>query len=126
MDFGRTKRFIKKTLPKHWVEVISVAGGYRAAAPSAPKACRFAGDDPSVLQCCIAYNQYGGYCLPLASIHRPAPTMILSGLVHEPDTIRCIIARLLVRAMSSTRVPTSVTFYPHCHALSCRCQALGI
>ena len=92
MAFGRTKRIIKKTIPKQLVEAISVARGDRAAAPLAPKACRFAGDDPSVLQCCIAYNEYGGYCVPLASVHRPACTVILSGLVHEPETIRFIIA----------------------------------
>ncbi len=41
----------------------------------------------SVLQCCVSYNKYGGYCLPLSSLHRPAAQKILSGDVWEPDTI---------------------------------------
>jgi FkbM family methyltransferase len=92
MGFVRTKRLIKKTLPKQLVEAISVVRGKRIAALPSPNACRFAGDDPSVLQCCIAYNEFGGYCVPLASVHRPACTMILCGLVHEIETIRFIVS----------------------------------
>jgi FkbM family methyltransferase len=42
------------------------------------------------LQCRVAYNQYGGYCMPLSSIHRPAARSILSGAVWEPETIKFI------------------------------------
>jgi len=49
-------------------------------------------DYNSVLQCCIAYNQYGGYCVPLSSIHRPAVQKILSGDVYEPRTIEFIMS----------------------------------
>jgi FkbM family methyltransferase len=49
-------------------------------------------DAPEVLQCCIAYNKYGGYCLPLSSIHRPAPRKILSGQVYEPRTIEFLMS----------------------------------
>jgi len=41
----------------------------------------------SVLQCCIAYNKYGGFCVPLSSNHRPAAQKILSGDIYEPNTI---------------------------------------
>lgn len=41
----------------------------------------------SILKCRIAYNKYGGYCIPESCLHRPAAGMVLSGGVHEPDTI---------------------------------------
>jgi FkbM family methyltransferase len=41
-----------------------------------------------VLQCCIAYNEHGGYCVPLSSRHRRAAQMVLSGRVYEVETIR--------------------------------------
>jgi hypothetical protein len=44
-------------------------------------------DNESVLQCYIAYNQYGGYCVPQSSHHRPAAQRILSGTLWEPKTI---------------------------------------
>ena len=40
-----------------------------------------------VLQCRVAYNRYGGYCVPQSSSHRPAARTVLSGDVWEPDTI---------------------------------------
>ena len=47
----------------------------------------------SVLQCCIAYNKYGGYCVPLSSKHRPAAYEILSGYVWEPEIIEFLMSR---------------------------------
>jgi FkbM family methyltransferase len=47
-------------------------------------------DTESILQCRIVYNEYGGYCVPLSSHHRPATQTILSGEVWEPDTINYI------------------------------------
>lgn len=41
----------------------------------------------STLQCSIAYNLYGGYCVPKSSSHRPAAQTILSYNVWEPKTI---------------------------------------
>lgn len=55
-----------------------------------PKIYRFQNDDFSVLNCIIAYNMYGGYCIPLSSIHRPVCKRILIGDVYEPDTINYI------------------------------------
>jgi FkbM family methyltransferase len=45
------------------------------------------GLDPGVLHCTVAYNKYGGYCLPLSSLHRPAAQAILAGDIWEPETI---------------------------------------
>jgi FkbM family methyltransferase len=47
----------------------------------------------SVLQCCIAYNKYGGYCVPLSSKHRPAAEDILSGEVWEEEIIEFLMSR---------------------------------
>ncbi len=52
-----------------------------------PVVTRYSGNAESVLQCSISYNEHGGYCVPLSSIHRPATQNILSGKVWEPDTI---------------------------------------
>ena len=41
----------------------------------------------SLLRCEIAYNQYGGYCVPRSCHHRHAVQAILAGEVYEPDTI---------------------------------------
>lgn len=45
-----------------------------------------------VLHCCIAYNKYGGYCVPLSSKHRPAARCIMRGKVFERETIRYVTA----------------------------------
>lgn len=55
-----------------------------------PLNTRYSGEVQSVLQCCIAYNAYGGYCVPLSSRHRPAAQKVLSGKVYEPATIEYI------------------------------------
>lgn len=44
-----------------------------------------------VLNCSIAYNQYGAYCVPNSSKHRPAAKKILSGDIWEPLTIEYIV-----------------------------------
>jgi len=45
---------------------------------------------PEVLQCEVAYNKYGGYCVPLSSKGRPAVKRILASRVYEPDTLNFI------------------------------------
>ena len=52
-----------------------------------PLTATYQGDNASVLRCCVSYNKYGGYCVPLSSLHRPAAKRIMSGNVWEPDTI---------------------------------------
>ncbi len=44
-----------------------------------------------VLKCKVAYNKYGGYCVPLSSHHRHAAQKVLSNDVYEPQTIEYII-----------------------------------
>ena len=44
-----------------------------------------------VLQCDIAYNMFGGYCVPVSSRHRYAAQVILRGNVFEPETIDFIV-----------------------------------
>jgi len=46
--------------------------------------------ESTTLQCCISYNEHGGYCVPLSSRHRPATQKILSKEVWEPQTINYI------------------------------------
>ncbi|MEM6692168.1 MAG: FkbM family methyltransferase [Planctomycetota bacterium] len=52
-----------------------------------PRQTRYSGGQDGILDCCVAYNQYGGYCVPLSAIKRPAVQKILEGEVYEPDTI---------------------------------------
>jgi FkbM family methyltransferase len=42
---------------------------------------------PSALQCVVASNEFGSYCVPKASLHRPAAQAILRGKVWEPETV---------------------------------------
>lgn len=56
-----------------------------------PVATQYTGDAESVLQCCIAYNKYGGYCVPLSSLHRPATQKILLGEVWEHKTLEFML-----------------------------------
>ena len=52
-----------------------------------PRVTKYIGLDSDVIQCCVAYNRHGGYCVPLACIQRPAVQAILAGSVWEPETI---------------------------------------
>lgn len=45
---------------------------------------------PGALSAVIAYNEYGGYCLPRSSLHRPACQAVMRGKVWEHDTIKFI------------------------------------
>lgn len=42
---------------------------------------------PSALPCVLASNEFGSYCVPRASLRRPAAQAILRGKVWEPETI---------------------------------------
>jgi FkbM family methyltransferase len=45
---------------------------------------------PGTLDCCVAYNELGGYCIPTESIDRPSSQRIMGGGVWEPDTLALI------------------------------------
>ena len=42
------------------------------------------------LACCVAYNELGGYCVPLRSVARPSAQRIMRGEVWEPETLALI------------------------------------
>lgn len=46
----------------------------------------------AALKCFIAYNKYGGYCVPESSRHRPAAQKVIANDVYEPETIEFIIS----------------------------------
>ncbi len=55
------------------------------------KYSRSLNEDKDVLNGMIAYNEYGGYCIPVLSHHRSAVQKILKGKVHEQETISYMI-----------------------------------
>ena len=46
--------------------------------------------DHNGLRCVFAENEYGTYCIPKSSVHRPAAQHVISGQVWEPDTLKFI------------------------------------
>jgi FkbM family methyltransferase len=80
------KNTIKKMLP---ASVIGLASTVirKSHHRNYPSVSRYTGSHDAVLQCCISYNQFGAYCVPLSSRHRPAAQKIFSGEVWEPKTI---------------------------------------
>jgi FkbM family methyltransferase len=42
------------------------------------------------LNCCVAYNRYGGYYVPISGLHRPAALRVLTGDVWEVPTLEFI------------------------------------
>lgn len=55
-----------------------------------PLYTRYPGVNPGTVDCRIAYNEHGGYCIPLSSFDRPAAQKIFRGKVYEHDTIKYI------------------------------------
>lgn len=49
-------------------------------------------DSLSALKCTVAYNRYGGYCVPLSALHRPSVKTVRAGEVYEPDTVAFMTA----------------------------------
>jgi len=45
-----------------------------------------------VLDCCIAYNEFGGFCVPLSTYRMGPEQRILRGGVWEPETVSFITA----------------------------------
>ena len=81
------KQLIKKVIPKSLHPLAR-----RIFQRSAPARKRYAGENKSVLQCCVAYNDFGGYCIPFSSKHRPSVQLVMSGGIWEPETIRYMTA----------------------------------
>jgi len=60
----------------------------------APRSASWQYDSGDVLQCCIAYNKYGGYCIPLDLRHGTIARMLFSGECSEEDTVRYLMSHL--------------------------------
>ena len=84
------KELIKKTLPSPLIRVARKATRAKISRKK-PLITSYSGEDFSVLQCCIAYNKYGGFCIPLKSYHRPAAQKVMSGKVYEQETIDYLV-----------------------------------
>ena len=83
------KRWIKKVVPR-----VILRAGRRSRVPDEQPLGDASRDvAEGVLRCRIAYNRYGGYCVPLSSQHRPAAQAVLGGGVYEPQTIEYLSAR---------------------------------
>lgn len=82
------KELIKRLLPTPLLQATRKMLHPEVSQRHSPLVSRYRGNAESVLQCCISYNKYGGYCVPLSSIHRPATQKILSGEVWEPETLQ--------------------------------------
>jgi FkbM family methyltransferase len=53
----------------------------------APRLKRYDKASERVLNCCVAYNKFGGYCVPLDAYHYPVAQTILRGEVWEPKLV---------------------------------------
>lgn len=86
------KSLIKSMIPKRVFPVAQRV--YWRLFDSSPRAglLKEQYDPASTLKCIVAYNKYGGYCVPESSRHRPAARRILSNDVYEPETIEFIIS----------------------------------
>lgn len=80
------KQLAKRILPNSILRLVQALRFKSPSRDSLPLV-DFQGHSDYVLQCCIAYNKYGGYCIPLSSRHRPAAKKILAGDIWEPETI---------------------------------------
>lgn len=80
------KKLLKTILPSPLIRFICAVTRYEAQRDT-PLATRYSGRDPSILQCYIAYNETGGFCVPVSSHHCGATQKIMWGKVYEEDTI---------------------------------------
>jgi len=83
------RRLILQLLPK------SIEGLYgELRKKKFPKFTKYKGTSDSVLQCIIAYNKYGGYCIPLSGYFHSAPQTIFKGNVWELETTKFIESKI--------------------------------
>jgi FkbM family methyltransferase len=59
-----------------------------------PRSIAWTGGPEGVLDCLVAYNEHGGFCIPRSSRHRPAAQDVMKGQVFEAETLDWIVARL--------------------------------
>jgi FkbM family methyltransferase len=89
-SMGRVERLAKSIIP---ASLHPLAGRlrFKLAPRSTPRFRAWRYKEWPVLQCDIAYNVLGGYCMPLSSRHRYAAQVVFRGDVYEPDTIDFIV-----------------------------------
>jgi FkbM family methyltransferase len=78
--------YIKKKV----IKGLSVFGVLQPRLRESPAIREYKKDSRDVLNAAIAYNQFGGYCVPRSSFHRYGTQRILSGEVFEEETIKYI------------------------------------
>lgn len=84
----RLSRVLKILLPRSVLGVLrSVVGTVVINRPLYPRP--FYGDKTS-LDAVIAYNEFGGYCIPHSCCHQPAAQAVLRGPCWEKETLRFI------------------------------------
>ena len=80
MQLGSVRRAVPVPIKRSLRRAIG-----RARVAAAP--LRRVSSDPATLDCLIGRNEYGAYCVPRSSRHRPAAQAILQRSVFEPDTL---------------------------------------
>src|SRR5262245_29594961 len=85
----RLKSVLKRMIPGSIAQA-SVRLRSRLGRRRRPRFTSARGASADVLQCCIAYNPLGGYCVPLSSRQRPAAQAILDGEIWERATLEIL------------------------------------
>jgi FkbM family methyltransferase len=94
--FHKIASVVKTAIPRHVRRRLQAARWRFALRRRATgKPFRFNVAEPQsrhVLNCCIAYNRHGAYCVPASGLHRPAALVVLAGDVWEEPTIDLIVS----------------------------------
>lgn len=80
------KRVVKALIAKS----LRPAAGDADGKPALRTTPRLREASNGALDCSIAYNEFGGYCVPASSLHRPCAQAILAGEVYERETLSAI------------------------------------
>lgn len=86
MVFHYVKRFVKARLPNPLLNLFQNKINSTTHLET-PRFTSLRNDGYGTLECCIAYTESGGFCVPLSSRHRPAAQEIMRGSIYEPQTI---------------------------------------
>ena len=62
----------------------------RMLARKSPRRRTYGTKSDKILDCCIAYNDFGAYCIPFSSYRRVLTQTVLNGEVWEPETVSFI------------------------------------
>lgn len=88
---GSVGRFIGRLIvPRKWRPAVARFWERVWLTRRSPRHRRFGKTPTTVLDCCIAYNAFGGYCVPLAALMSAPAQAVLNGEPWEPDIIAFI------------------------------------